>query len=105
MSNKKLAVLVLGLMAIVLLTTAACVSKKTHEAKMAEQKAIIDQAQNRIAELEKANEALNKGLADTKAALASAQAENAQLKSEAGSLKSQISALEGQKAELDKALA
>ena len=105
MSNKKLALLVLGLMAVVLLTSAACVSKKTHEAKMAEQKAIIDQAQNRIAELEKANEALNKGLADAKAALAAAQSENAQLKSEAGSLKSQISALESQKADLDKALA
>jgi chromosome segregation ATPase len=105
MSNKKLALLVLGLMAIVLLTSAGCVSKKTHEAKMAEQKAVIDQAQNRIAELEKANEALNKGLADSKAALAAAQAENAQLKQEAGSLKNQISALENEKAELDKALA
>jgi chromosome segregation ATPase len=105
MSNKKLALLVLGLMAIVLLTTAGCVSKKTHEAKLAEQKAIIDQAQNRIAELEKANEALNKGLADAKAALAAAQNENTQLKQEAGSLKTQISALESEKAELDKALA
>jgi chromosome segregation ATPase len=92
-------------MALVLLTTAGCMSKKTHLAQIAEKQALIDQAQSRINELQKANDALTKGLADAKAALAAAQNENAQLKQAAGSLKDQIAALEGQKAELDKAVA
>jgi len=105
MTNKRLALLVLGLMALVLLTTAGCVSKKQHLALMAEQKAQIDQAQTRIHELEKTNDALTKGSADAKAALAAAQNEIGQLKDSAGSLKQQIAALENEKAELDKAVA
>lgn len=105
MTNKRLALLVLGLMALVLLTTAGCVSKKQHLALMAEQKAQIDQAQNRIAELQKTNDALTKGLADAKTSLAAAQNEIGQLKQSAGSLKEQIAALENQKVELDKAVA
>jgi chromosome segregation ATPase len=105
MTNKRLTLLVLGLTALVLLTTAGCVSKKTHLAQIAEKQALIDQAQNRIAELQKANDALTKSLADTKASLAAAQNENAQLKQAAGSLKDQIAALEKEKADLDKAVA
>ena len=105
MTNKRLALLVLGLMALVLVTTAGCVSKKQHLALMAEQKAQVDQAQNRIAELQKTNDALTKGLADAKTSLAAAQNEIGQLKQSAGSLQEQIAALENQKVELDKAVA
>ncbi len=104
MSNKRLALLVVAL-TVVALVASGCVSKKTHVAQMNEKQALIDQANNRIAELQKANDALTKNLADTKAALTAAQDENARLKQEAGAMKDQIAALENQKAELDKAVA
>jgi len=104
MSNRKTAVVAV-IAVLVLLAAAGCVTKKTHLAQIAEKDAQIQQAQNSIAELKKSNEALDKGLTDTKKALEAAQAENGQLKQSVSSLKDQIAALESQKTELDAAVA
>jgi chromosome segregation ATPase len=104
MTNKKLAVLALGVVALVLLTTAGCTSKK-HIATIEDQKARLDQANSRINELQQGNEALDKSLQETKGTLGGARKENLQLAANVASLKDQITALEGTKAELDKALA
>ena len=104
MAKKKLAVLVLGVLAVVLLTMAGCASKK-HLATIEGQKIRLDQANSRINELQQGNEALDKSLQDTKGMLDSARNENLQLAANVASLKDQITALEGTKAELDKALA
>ena len=104
MTKKKLAVLGLGVIAVVLLTMTGCASKK-HIATIEDQKARLDQANSRINELQQGNEALNKSLQDTQSLLDKAKGENQQLSANAASLKDQIAALEGAKAELDKALA
>jgi TolA-binding protein len=68
-----------------------CVTKKNTWPCIAEKQSQIDQAQSRIAELQKNNnEALDKGLKDAQAALTAAQNENNQLKQAAGDLKNQI---------------
>jgi len=104
MAKKKLAVLVLGVLAVVLLTMAGCASKK-HLATIEGQKVRLDQANSRINELQQGNEALDKSLQDTKGMLDSARNETEQLSANVASLKDQIAALEGQKAELAGAVA
>jgi chromosome segregation ATPase len=104
MAKKKLSILVLGTIAVALLTMAGCSAKK-HLATIEEQKAQLDQAASRIDELQQGNEALDKSLQDTKGLLDSAKSENKQLTTNLGSLKEQITTLENEKAELDKALA
>ncbi|HSA97429.1 MAG TPA: hypothetical protein VLJ16_15365 [Acidobacteriota bacterium] len=105
MSKKALAVLVLGIVAVFLMSSAGCVSKKrlrTVEEQNAQQ---LAQANSRIDELQKKGAALDQSLKDAQAALAGAQSQNQKLAADVASLKGQITALEGQKAELDKALA
>ena len=105
MSRKALAVLTLGIVAVFLLSSAGCVSKKrlrTVEEQNAQQ---LAQANGRIDELQKKSEALDQSLKDAQAALAGAQSQNKKLTADIASLKGQIAALEGQKAELDRALA
>jgi len=105
MSRKALAVLTLGIVAVFLLSSAGCVSKKrlrTVEEQNAQQ---LAQANGRIDELQKKSEALDQSLKDAQAALAGAQSQNQKLTADIASLKGQIAALEGQKAELDRALA
>jgi chromosome segregation ATPase len=99
MAKKKLFVLALGVVVLVLLTTAGCTAKKK-VATIEEQKVQVEKADNRINELQQSNEALDKNLKDTQSALAAAQSENSQLKQAVGSLKDQVAGLESQKAEL-----
>lgn len=104
MAKKNLAFLVLGVIALVLLTAPGCTTKK-HLATIEEQKAQVEKADNRINELQQSNEALDKSLKETRSALEAAQNENSQLKQAVGSLKDQIAGLESQKAELAKTAA
>jgi len=105
MSKKTLTVLMLGLTAVFLLSSAGCVSKKRYRTLEQENAQQLSQANARIDELAQKNEALDKNLKETQAALTGAQAENQKLAANATSLKGEIGALEAQKAELDKALA
>jgi chromosome segregation ATPase len=105
MSKKTLTVLMLGLVAVFLLSSAGCVSKKRYKTLEQENAQQLAQANARIDELAQKNDALDKSLKDAQAALAGAQAENQKLAAKATSLKGEIAALEAQKAELDKALA
>jgi peptidoglycan hydrolase CwlO-like protein len=105
MSKKTLTVLMLGLTAVFLLSSAGCVSKKRYRTLEQENAQQLSQANARIDELAQKNEALDKNLKETQAALTGAQAENQKLAANATSLKGEIAALEAQKAELDKALA
>jgi chromosome segregation ATPase len=105
MAKKTFAVLFVAAVAVFLLTSAGCVSKKrlrTVEEQNAQQ---LAQANGRIDELQKKGDGLDKSLKDAQAALAGAESRNGQLTSDVASLKGQLAALEGQKAELDKALA
>lgn len=104
MAKKKLIVLALGVVALVLLTTAGCTAKK-HLATIEGQKAQLEQTNSRINELQQGNDALDKSLKDSKSALDSAQNENQQLSANLASLKDQIVALENAKAELASAVA
>lgn len=105
MSKKTLTVLMLGLVAVFLLSSAGCVSKKRYRTLEQENAQQLSQANARIDELAKKNDALDKSLKDAQTALSGAQAENQKLAANATSLKGEIAALEAQKAELDKALA
>ena len=105
MSKKTLTVLMLGLVAVFLLSSAGCVSKKRYKTLEQENAQQLAQANARIDELAQKNDALDKSLKDAQTALAGAQAENQKLAANATSLKGEIAALEAQKAELDKALA
>ena len=105
MSKKTLTVLMLGLVAVFLLSSAGCVSKKRYRTLEQENAQQLSQANARIDELAQKNDALDKSLKDAQTALAGAQAENQKLAANATSLKGEIAALEAQKAELDKALA
>ncbi len=105
MSKKTLTVLMLGFVAVFLLSSAGCVSKKRYKTLEQENAQQLAQANARIDELAQKNDALDKSLKDAQTALAGAQAENQKLAANATSLKGEIAALEAQKAELDKALA
>ena len=105
MSKKTLTVLMLGLVAVFLLSSAGCVSKKRYRTLEQENAQQLSQANARIDELAQKNDALDKSLKDAQTALAGAQAENQKLAANATSLKGEIAVLEAQKAELDKALA
>jgi peptidoglycan hydrolase CwlO-like protein len=105
MSKKTLTVLMLGLVAVFLLSSAGCVSKKRLRSVEEQNAQQLAQANARIDDLVQKNEALDKGLKDAQAALTGAQAENTKLAADAASLNGQIAALEAQKVELDKALA
>ncbi len=105
MSKKTLAVLSLAIIAVFLVSSTACVSKKRLQRVEQESAQQLAQANARIDELVQKSDALDKSLKDTQGALAGAQSENKQFAATASSLKGQLAALEAQKAELDKALA
>jgi peptidoglycan hydrolase CwlO-like protein len=105
MSKKTLTVLMLGLVAVFLLSSAGCVSKKRLRSVEEQNAQQLAQANARIDELAQKNDALDKSLKDAQAALTGAQAENQKLSAEAASVKGQLAAVEAQKVELDKALA
>lgn len=105
MSKKTLTVLMLGLVAVFLLSSAGCVSKKRLRSVEEQNAQQLAQANARIDELAQKNDALDKSLKDAQAALTGAQAENQKLSAETASVKGQLAAVEAQKAELDRALA
>jgi chromosome segregation ATPase len=105
MSKKTLAVLSLAIIAVFLVSSTACVSKKRLQRVEQESAQQLAQANARIDELVQKSDALDKSLKDTQGALAGAQSENKQLAATASSLKDKLATLEAQKAELDKALA
>lgn len=105
MSKKTLTVLMLGLVAVFLLSSAGCVSKKRYKTLEQQNAQQLAQANARIDDLVQKNDALDKSLKDSQAALTGAQAETKKLAADAASLNGQIAALEAQKVELDKALA
>jgi chromosome segregation ATPase len=105
MSKRTLAVLSLGIFAVLLFSSAGCVSKKHLRAVEQENAQQLAQANERIGELEKGNDALNKDLAATKSSLEGAQAKTKELSANVASLKDQLAGLEAQKAGLDEALA
>jgi len=105
MSKKTLAVLTLAFVAVFLLSSVACVSKKRLRAVEEQNAQQMADANARIDELAQKNDALDKSLKDTQGALTGAQSENKKLAANVTSLKDQLAALEGQKADLDKALA
>lgn len=105
MSKKTLTVLMLGLVAVFLLSSAGCVSKKRYKTLEQQNAQQLAQANARIDDLVQKNDALDKSLKDSQAALTGAQAETKKLAADAASLNGQIAALEAQKVELNKALA
>jgi chromosome segregation ATPase len=105
MSKRTLAVLTLAVVAVFLMSSFGCVSKKRYKTLEQQNAQQLAQANARIDDLAQKNEALDKSLKDAQAALAGAQDENKKLAAEKTSLNGQIAALETQKAELDKALA
>lgn len=105
MFKKTLAILSLGIFAVLLLSSAGCVSKKRLQAVEEQNAQQMADANARIDELAQKNDALDKSLNETKDALAGAQGENRKLTANVSSLKDQLAGLEAQKAELDKALA
>jgi chromosome segregation ATPase len=105
MSKKTLTVLMLGLVAVFLLSSAGCVSKKRLRSVEEQNAQQLAQANARIDELAQKNDALDKSLKDAQTALTGAQAENQKLSAETASVKGQLAAVEAQKAELDRALA
>jgi chromosome segregation ATPase len=105
MSKRTLAVLTLAVVAVFLMSSFGCVSKKRYKTLEQQNAQQLAQANARIDDLAQKNEALDKSLKDAQAALAGAQDETKKLAAEKSSLNGQIAALETQKAELDKALA
>jgi len=105
MAKKTFTVLTLGAVAVFLLMTAGCVSKKRLRAVEQENAQQLAQANSRIDDLVQKKDALDKSLTEAQSALAGAQNENKQLAAGVASLKDQIATLESEKSELDKALA
>jgi chromosome segregation ATPase len=105
MSKKTMAVLIFVVVAVFLLSSPGCVSKKRLRAVEQENAQQLAQANARIDDLVQKNNALDEGLKLNQEKLAAAQSESRELAATAASLKGQIEALEGQKSELDKALA
>jgi chromosome segregation ATPase len=105
MSKRTLTVLTLAVVAVFLMSSFGCVSKKRYKTLEQQNAQQLAQANARIDELAQKNEALDKSLKDAQAALTGAQDENKKLAADKASLNGQIAALEVQKAELDKALA
>ncbi len=105
MSKRTLVVLVLAIVAVFLMSSTACVSKKRLRTVEQESAERLAEANARIDELSQRGDTLDKSLKETQGALAGAQSETKELAVKAASLKDQLAALEGQKAELDKALA
>ena len=105
MSKKTVAVLTLAFVAVFLLSSVGCVSKKRLRAVEEQNAQQMADANARIDELAQRNDVLDKNLKDTQGALTGAQSDNKKLAASVTSLKDQLAALEGQKVDLDKALA
>ncbi len=76
MTKKTLAVLSLVVVAVFLVSSVGCVSKKRFRTLEQESSQQLAQANSRIDDLTQKNEGLNKNLTDTQGTLAAAQNEN-----------------------------